>query len=98
LLKLLMTDFPTVLDKDGSQIKLHDRVMVQSSIQDRLDIGTVVDYIEADEGQPPLLVIDFGNDGNDGDFEEYVIRYDGEGAFHFVPELQIIDPTVKPWE
>jgi hypothetical protein len=93
-----MTDFPTVQDKEGNLINLQDRVMVQSSFQDRLDIGTVADYIEADEGQPPLLVIDFGNDGNDGDFEEYVICYDAEGAFHFVPELQIIDPTVKPWE
>jgi hypothetical protein len=94
-----MTDFPTTYDKEGKEIKIGARVWVKTAWQDRLDIGTVVDYIEGDEESPEsLLVVDFGNDGNDGDFEEYVIRYDLEGALHFVQELEVIDPTIKPWE
>jgi hypothetical protein len=95
----LMTDFPTTYDKEGKEIKLGARVSVSTAWQDRLDIGTVCDYIEADEGRnPPLLVVDFGNDGNDGDFEEYIIHYDSTDAAHFVLELEVIDPTIKPWE
>jgi hypothetical protein len=92
-----MTDFPTTYDKEGKEIKMGARVMVKTAFQDRFDIATVVDYIEADEG-PPLIVIDFGNDGNDGDFKEYIIHYDPEDAAHFVVELEVIDPTIKPWE
>jgi hypothetical protein len=96
-----MTDFPTTYDKEGKEIKLGARAWVKTILQDRFDIGTVVDILQGDvdvtdagEERPHnhLVQVQFGP----GDEKEYEAKLvDGK---YVIKQFEIIDPTIKPWE